>query len=98
MSTFLKIKVFPKLSQRQKSCLSYIAWYVLKFKDYPTQKEISDALSLSSNSAWSYTEALLKKGYITKTKDIGVRNIRLTELVDGVLKNQDIDQWEKKKD
>lgn len=79
MNDFDNLKVLPKLSERQKECLSFIAAYVLKNKDYPTQKEISGALRLKSNSAWGYTEALKKKGYLTVTRTIGVRNLRLTK-------------------
>ena len=80
MTDFESLKLLPKLSERQKECLSFIASYVQKNRDYPTQKEISCALRLKSNSAWGYTEALKKKGYLTVTKNIGVRNLRLTKI------------------
>jgi len=97
MNKFRDIKIVPKLSLKQRSCLSFIAWFVLKYKDYPTQREISTSLGLRSNSAWSYTEALVKKGYLIKDRDVGVRNLRLTDIADELLTKEEINNWDRRK-
>jgi len=79
MESFLKIDPLPKLTKRQAECLRYIAVFLMRHKDYPTQREIAVAMGIHSNSAYTFTEPLRKKGYLILTKNIGKRNIRLTE-------------------
>ena len=79
MDSFIKIDPLPKLTKRQTECLRYIAGFLMQHNDYPSQREIADAMGIHSNTAYAFTEPLRKKGYLIITKNIGKRNIRLTE-------------------
>ena len=79
MSLFIRIEPLPKLTKRQIECLRFIAAYLMQHSDYPTQREISSAMGLRSNTAYAFTEPLKKKGYLEISKDVGKRNLRLTD-------------------
>ena len=79
MSVFKKIDPLPKLTRRQLECLRFIAAYLMQHSDYPTQREISKAMGLRSNTAYAFTEPLKKKGYLEISENVGRRNLRLTD-------------------
>jgi Mn-dependent DtxR family transcriptional regulator len=85
MSVFHITDPLPRLTKRQIECLRFIATYLMQHNDYPSQKEIAIAMGLRSNTAYTFTEPLQKKGYLNKTYEVGRRNLRLTNLADKIL-------------
>jgi len=85
MSVYHIIEPLPQLTKRQFECLRYIAAYLMQHNDYPSQKQIAQAMGICSNTAYAFTEPLLKKGYLKKDTLMGRRNLRLTELSNRIL-------------
>jgi DNA-binding MarR family transcriptional regulator len=67
----------PRLTERQAECLHYLFTYFSENHYYPTQREITAQMNLKTNSAATFLDPLLKKGYITKIPSKN-RNIKLT--------------------
>jgi Mn-dependent DtxR family transcriptional regulator len=85
----LKFEPIPELSPRLRQCLLFIVQYFRKFSKYPTQKEIARGLGLKNKTVTvsGYLEPLIKKGYLSRT--FGKRNIRLTNLSDRLISEED---------
>ena len=68
------------LSARQKEVLEFIQQTISIKKLPPTYREIGDALGISStNGVADHVKALIKKGYIQKSKVSSARGLLLTE-------------------
>jgi DNA-binding MarR family transcriptional regulator len=68
----------PLLTDKQARCLSYIYNFFVVNRDYPTHREIAEAMRLHSTNALPYLEPLVRKGYLLRSIN-SKRNIRLTE-------------------
>jgi Mn-dependent DtxR family transcriptional regulator len=86
MNSFGKIEPLPKVTKRQAECLRYIAGFLMQHNYYPTQREIANAMGIHSNTAYAFTEPLRKKGYLEISKQIGRRNLILTDQAYRLLK------------
>jgi len=89
-----KIEPLSEISKRQKEALGFIAWCIQVKRISPTQKAIALALNIKGNSAWVYTEALIRKGYLKRKVKRGRRCLRLDDFAYDVLKQDDLDYWE----
>jgi len=90
-----KIEPLCEISKRQKQALSFIAWCIQVKRISPTQKIIALALGIKGNSAWVYTEALVKKGFLKRIIKRGRRCLRLDEFAYEILNEDDLIYWEK---
>lgn len=89
----------PELSPRLKECLLFIAWFFVEHKMYPTQREIARGINLSkrTQTASGYVEPLVKKGFLEKATGSGKRNLRLTQLADLVITEEEIQEFGRKR-
>src|SRR3989339_849302 len=71
------LRSLPPLTERQAECLVFLFSYFSEYRYYPTQREIAKKMSLKTNSAATFLEPLLKKGYLEKEPSRN-RNIHLT--------------------
>jgi hypothetical protein len=90
-----KIEPICEISKRQKQALTFIAWCIQVKRISPTQKIIALALNIKGNSAWVYTEALVKKGFLKRKIKRGRRCLRLDEFAYEILNKDDFIYWEK---
>jgi len=67
----------PLLTNKQADCLTYIFRFFVTHRDYPTHREIAEAMSVHSTNVSPYLRPLINKGYIRRN-DAAKRNIRLT--------------------
>jgi DNA-binding MarR family transcriptional regulator len=67
----------PPLTEKQAECLKFVMRYFLDRRYYPTQREVAEAMNLSSSTAESYLKPLILKGYLERGPHRR-RNIRLT--------------------
>jgi DNA-binding MarR family transcriptional regulator len=67
----------PPLTNKQAACLKFVMSFFLERKYYPTQREVAEAMALSSSTAESYLKPLIQKGYLERGPHCR-RNIRLT--------------------
>lgn len=65
------------LTKRQKEVLEIIKSHIWELGRPPTVREIADMINVSWHASWLHIEALRKKGYIEKQKNIS-RGIRVT--------------------
>jgi hypothetical protein len=86
-----KTEPLPDLPRRLRETLVFVASYFRTYQRYPTQNEIARGIGLSkkTSSAAGYIEPLVRKGYLSKSRSGGRRNIRLTALADAVLSETD---------
>jgi DNA-binding MarR family transcriptional regulator len=70
-------KPLPLLTNKQADCLTYIFRFFVTHRDYPTHREIAEAMSVHSTNVLPYLRPLINKGYI-KRNNSAKRNIRLT--------------------
>jgi predicted transcriptional regulator len=91
-----KIEPLPDLGPKLKQCLIFIAWYFQKHAKYPTQSEIARGIRLSpkTKTASGYVDPLVRKGFLIKSTVGGKRNIRLTQLADKILSEEDINNFD----
>jgi DNA-binding MarR family transcriptional regulator len=68
----------PLLTVKQEDCLSYIFKFFITHRDYPTHREIAEAMKIQSTNVTPYLQPLIRKGYIRRRKSDAKRNIRLT--------------------
>ena len=71
-------RLLPVLAPRQFEVLRFIHAYALKNRDYPTGREIGEAMGMSKQGASSVLATLVKKGYAFRDRNFFERNIRLT--------------------
>jgi SOS-response transcriptional repressor LexA len=84
----------PEITNRQRTCLSFIIWYIHKNNICPTHKEINKAMGVSPSvqSASGIVDPLKKKGYLV-TSGAGRRNLIPNEISYRVLNDSDIEFW-----
>jgi Mn-dependent DtxR family transcriptional regulator len=70
-------KPLPLLTGKQETCLSYIYTFFMTHRDYPTHREIAEAMSVQSTNASPCIQPLIRKGYLRRSGS-AKRNIRLT--------------------
>ena len=67
----------PLLTNKQADCLTYIFRFLVTHRDYPTHREIAEAMRVHSTNVLPYLRPLINKGYL-KRNNSAKRNIRLT--------------------
>lgn len=76
----LGIGLLPPVSDRHLALIRWVREFALSKRQYPTQREIGEALGISQTGACQAIDALIKKGYLVKDERTTRRNIRLTAL------------------
>jgi DNA-binding MarR family transcriptional regulator len=67
----------PTLTNKQARTLEYIYRFYIEHRDYPTHREIAEALKIKSTNAMPFVNPLIKKGYLKRVNGPR-RNMRLT--------------------
>lgn len=68
--------VFPKLTDKQLTCLKFIYEFYKQNLYYPSRREVAEVMNISAPSANQHIEYLIHKGYLVRVVGES-RNIRL---------------------
>jgi predicted transcriptional regulator len=94
MMSLKRVEPIQELSHRQELALTFIAWCIQRHRRSPLQKEIAMAIGIKGQSAWLYTEPLIKKGFLSKIGSREKRSLRLTPLAYEILDSDDLKKWD----
>lgn len=78
--------VFPKLTDKQLTCLKFIYDFYKKNLYYPSRREVAEVMGISPPSANQHIEYLINKGYLDRVVGES-RNVRINPDADIALRH-----------